>query len=32
MMTVSNHHGDGTPNITDGFDRTFGPVSDYSVL
>ena len=24
---VSNHHGDGTPNITDGFDRTFGPVS-----
>ncbi|KAH8666040.1 family 4 polysaccharide lyase [Tricladium varicosporioides] len=22
---VSNHHGDGTPNITDGFDRTFGP-------
>ena len=23
---VSNHHGDSTPNITDGFDRTFGPV------
>jgi rhamnogalacturonan endolyase len=23
----SNHHGDGTPNITLGFDRTFGPVS-----
>lgn len=22
---VSNHHGDGTPNITSGFDRTFGP-------
>ncbi|KAI1762927.1 polysaccharide lyase family 4 protein [Hypoxylon sp. FL1150] len=22
---VSNHHGDQTPNITDGFDRTFGP-------
>lgn len=22
----SNHHGDGTPNITTGFDRTFGPV------
>ncbi|KAK3939862.1 rhamnogalacturonan lyase [Diplogelasinospora grovesii] len=22
---VSNHHGDGTPNITDGFDRTYGP-------
>ncbi|KAF2181108.1 polysaccharide lyase family 4 protein [Zopfia rhizophila CBS 207.26] len=22
---VSNHHGDGTPNIIDGFDRTFGP-------
>ncbi|KAG9232785.1 family 4 polysaccharide lyase [Amylocarpus encephaloides] len=22
---VSNHHGAGTPNITDGFDRTFGP-------
>lgn len=22
---VSNHHGKGTPNITDGFDRTFGP-------
>ncbi|PBP28411.1 rhamnogalacturonate lyase, partial [Diplocarpon rosae] len=22
---VSNHHGEGTPNITDGFDRTFGP-------
>ncbi|KAK8127180.1 rhamnogalacturonate lyase C [Apiospora sp. TS-2023a] len=22
---VSNHHGDGTPNITHGFDRTFGP-------
>ncbi|ORY59706.1 polysaccharide lyase family 4 protein [Pseudomassariella vexata] len=22
---VSNHHGDGTPNVTDGFDRTFGP-------
>ncbi|RDI76497.1 hypothetical protein Vi05172_g13527 [Venturia inaequalis] len=22
---VSNHHGDGTPNITNGFDRTFGP-------
>ena len=22
---VSNHHGDGTPNITDGFGRTFGP-------
>ena len=22
---VSNHHGDNTPNITDGFDRTFGP-------
>jgi rhamnogalacturonan endolyase len=22
---VSNHHGNGTPNITDGFDRTFGP-------
>lgn len=21
----SNHHGDQTPNITDGFDRTFGP-------
>jgi rhamnogalacturonan endolyase len=21
----SNHHGDSTPNITDGFDRTFGP-------
>lgn len=27
---VSNHHGDGTPNITDGFDRTFGPVSSPS--
>lgn len=26
-LKVSNHHGDGTPNITDGFDRTFGPVS-----
>jgi len=24
---VSNHHGGGTPNITNGFDRTFGPVS-----
>jgi rhamnogalacturonan endolyase len=22
---VSNHHGNGTPNITHGFDRTFGP-------
>ena len=22
---VSNHHGNGTPNITNGFDRTFGP-------
>ncbi|TKX18145.1 rhamnogalacturonate lyase B [Elsinoe australis] len=22
---VSNHHGAGVPNITDGFDRTFGP-------
>jgi rhamnogalacturonan endolyase len=22
----SNHHGDQTPNITNGFDRTFGPV------
>ncbi|PSN61322.1 rhamnogalacturonan lyase [Corynespora cassiicola Philippines] len=22
---VSNHHGEQTPNITDGFDRTFGP-------
>lgn len=22
---MSNHHGEGTPNITDGFDRTFGP-------
>ncbi|KAH8655844.1 polysaccharide lyase family 4 protein [Xylariales sp. PMI_506] len=22
---VSNHHGDNTPNITSGFDRTFGP-------
>ncbi|PYI32009.1 galactose mutarotase-like protein [Aspergillus indologenus CBS 114.80] len=22
---VSNHHGEGTPNITYGFDRTFGP-------
>ncbi|KAJ9136460.1 Rhamnogalacturonate lyase [Pleurostoma richardsiae] len=22
---VSNHHGDQTPNITDGFDRTIGP-------
>lgn len=22
---VSNHHGDGVPNITTGFDRTFGP-------
>lgn len=22
---ISNHHGNGTPNITDGFDRTFGP-------
>ncbi|KAK7732985.1 hypothetical protein SLS57_000929 [Botryosphaeria dothidea] len=22
---ASNHHGNGTPNITDGFDRTFGP-------
>ncbi len=22
---VSNHHGDGTPNITHGMDRTFGP-------
>ncbi|KAL2820919.1 Rhamnogalacturonate lyase B [Aspergillus cavernicola] len=22
---VSNHHGEGTPNITHGFDRTFGP-------
>ncbi|KAE8422185.1 putative rhamnogalacturonate lyase B [Aspergillus pseudocaelatus] len=22
---VSNHHGEGTPNITNGFDRTFGP-------
>ncbi|KAJ5126469.1 hypothetical protein N7448_007248, partial [Penicillium atrosanguineum] len=22
---VSNHHGEGTPNITTGFDRTFGP-------
>ncbi|KXS96673.1 hypothetical protein AC578_4397 [Pseudocercospora eumusae] len=22
---VSNHHGDQTPNITDGFERTFGP-------
>ncbi|CAK4022995.1 polysaccharide lyase family 4 [Lecanosticta acicola] len=22
---VSTHHGDQTPNITDGFDRTFGP-------
>ncbi|KAI0014450.1 polysaccharide lyase family 4 protein [Xylariaceae sp. FL0662B] len=22
---VSNHHGDQTPNITNGFDRTFGP-------
>ncbi|QDS76559.1 hypothetical protein FKW77_006790 [Venturia effusa] len=22
---VSNHHGDGTPNIMNGFDRTFGP-------
>ncbi|KAK7998447.1 type I polyketide synthase [Apiospora arundinis] len=22
---VSNHHGDNTPNITHGFDRTFGP-------
>jgi rhamnogalacturonan endolyase len=27
LLIVSNHHGDGTPNITDGFDRTFGPVS-----
>ncbi|EHK96174.1 putative rhamnogalacturonate lyase B [Glarea lozoyensis 74030] len=26
---VSNHHGDGTPNITDGFDRTFGPFFYY---
>ena len=22
---ISNHYGDGVPNITDGFDRTFGP-------
>ncbi|KAF4538873.1 Rhamnogalacturonan lyase [Lasiodiplodia theobromae] len=22
---ASNHHGNGTPNITNGFDRTFGP-------
>jgi rhamnogalacturonan endolyase len=22
---ASNHHADGTPNITNGFDRTFGP-------
>jgi rhamnogalacturonan endolyase len=26
---VSNHHGDQTPNITDGFDRTFGPYYYY---
>lgn len=27
MLTIktSNHHGEGTPNITNGFDRTFGP-------
>lgn len=30
--TVSNHHGDGTPNITDGFDRTFGPVSTFQTF
>ncbi|KAI9739781.1 MAG: hypothetical protein M1834_006502 [Cirrosporium novae-zelandiae] len=29
---VSNHHGDGTPNITDGFDRTFGPGSHSASL
>jgi rhamnogalacturonan endolyase len=32
MVSVSNHHGDGTPNITDGFDRTFGPVSCHLVF
>ncbi|KAF8606877.1 galactose mutarotase-like protein [Ceratobasidium sp. AG-I] len=26
---ISNHHGDGTPNITNGFDRTFGPFYYY---
>ncbi|KAG8745832.1 hypothetical protein FRC10_006859 [Ceratobasidium sp. 414] len=26
---ISNHHGDGAPNITDGFDRTFGPFYYY---
>lgn len=26
---VSNHHGDQAPNITDGFDRTFGPFFFY---
>jgi len=25
VCEVSNHHGDNVPNITDGFDRTFGP-------
>ncbi|KAG9081557.1 hypothetical protein FRC06_005506, partial [Ceratobasidium sp. 370] len=26
---ISNHHGDGAPNITNGFDRTFGPFYYY---
>jgi rhamnogalacturonan endolyase len=25
LYTASNHHGDNVPNITTGFDRTFGP-------
>lgn len=29
---LSSHHGDGTPNITDGFDRTFGLVSTPGTL
>jgi rhamnogalacturonan endolyase len=23
---ISNHHGNGVPELTNGFDRTFGPV------
>lgn len=25
LRKISNHHGDGVPNITNGYDRTFGP-------
>jgi hypothetical protein len=29
---VSNHHGNGVPEMTNGFDRTFGPVSNHVIL